>query len=114
VGDAMLKLAGIDPDKRIREIQHRGRAKLAELLSRCALPVTSTQGWPRAEVMRGGVDVRKINPKTMESRIVPGLFICGEMLDIDADVGGFNFQFAFASGKAAGKAAAVVAAGVEG
>jgi len=107
LGDALLQLAGIEPEKRVREIQHRGRGELTALLSRCPLTVTATQGWARAEVMRGGVEVRKVNPKTMESKVVPGLFICGEMLDIDADVGGFNFQFAFASGKAAGRQAAI-------
>lgn len=110
LADALLNQAGIDPAKRIREIQHKQRAVLTNLLWRCPLTVTSTQGWARAEVMRGGIDVRKIDPRTMESKVVPGLFICGEMLDVDGDVGGYNFQFAFASGKAAGVAAAKLVA----
>lgn len=106
LADTLVTLVGADPSMRVREIQHKERDALTELLWRCPLTVTATRGWQFAEVMRGGVDVRKVDPRTMESKLVPGLFLCGEMLDIDADVGGFNFQFAFASGKAAGVAAA--------
>lgn len=109
LGDALVCLAGADPDKRVREIQKRGRDALEELIYRCPFTITGSLGWARAEVMRGGVDVRKVDPRSMASKVINGLFICGEMLDIDADVGGFNFQFAFASGKAAGEAAAEAA-----
>ena len=106
LADELSKLVGADPAKRVREIQKPQRDELERLVYRCPFTVTGTLGWARAEVMRGGVDVRKIDPRTMESKLVPGLFICGEMLDIDGDVGGYSFQFAFASGKAAGAAAA--------
>ena len=106
LGEALIKLAGGDPEKRVRELQKKERDIIEELVFACPLTVTRTQGWERAEVMRGGVDVRGVAPKTMASKKREGLFICGEMLDIDGDVGGFNFQFAFASGKAAGQAAA--------
>ncbi len=109
LGDVLIKQIGADPEKRVRELQHGHRVALASLVAQCPLTIASTQGWPKAEVMRGGVDVRKIHPRTMESRILPGLFVCGEMLDIDGDVGVFNFQFAFASGFVAGKTAAETA-----
>lgn len=106
LGDALVRLAGGDPEQRVRELQKSHRDKLEELIYRCPFDITGSLGWERAEVMRGGVDVRKIDPRSMASKLQEGLFICGEMLDIDADVGGFNFQFAFASGRAAGEAAA--------
>jgi predicted Rossmann fold flavoprotein len=106
LGEQLVILAGGKPDYRVRELQAKHRDALLELVFRCPFTVTGTQDWQKAEVMRGGVDVRKVDPRTMASKIVDGLFLCGEMLDIDADVGGFNFQFAFASGKAAGAAAA--------
>ncbi|NUQ35123.1 MAG: aminoacetone oxidase family FAD-binding enzyme, partial [Planctomycetaceae bacterium] len=106
LGAALVKLVGGNPEHRVRELQQKQREKLEELIFRCPFSVTGTQGWERAEVMRGGVDVKGVDPKTMASKVCEGLFICGEMLDIDGDVGGFNFQFAFASGKAAGAAAA--------
>lgn len=109
LGDALVSVAGGDPDKRVRELQKRERDHLEELIYRCPLTITGTLGFKRAETMRGGVDVRKVDPRSMASKLADGLFICGEMLDIDADVGGYSFQFAFASGKAAGSAAAAIA-----
>lgn len=106
LGDALVKLSGGDPEMRVRELQKRERDRLEELIYRCPLHVTGTLGYKRAETMRGGVDVRKVDPRSMASKLVERLYICGEMLDIDADVGGYSFQFAFASGKAAAEAAA--------
>jgi len=62
--------------------------------------------WPEAHVTAGGVDLRDVNPETLESRIVPGLFFCGEILDVDGDCGGFNLQWAWSSGWLAGLGAA--------
>ncbi len=106
LGDQLVRLSGGDPDKRVRELQQKHRTKLQELLYACPFTVPESLGWKKAETMRGGVDVRKVDPKSMASKLQPGLFICGEMLDIDADVGGYSFQWAFSSGKAAGQAAA--------
>jgi predicted flavoprotein YhiN len=68
--------------------------------------VTGFQGYEKAEVTAGGVDLAGVDPKTLESKICPGLFLAGEVLDVDGRIGGFNFQWAWASGFVAGTAAA--------
>ncbi len=65
------------------------------------MPLAGTRGYPKAEVTAGGVCRKEVNPHTLESRIVPGLFFAGEVLDIDGPIGGFNFQAAFATGHTA-------------
>ena len=69
------------------------------------LPVRGTRGFEKAEVTAGGVRLDQINPRTLESRIHKGLFIAGELLDVDGPIGGYNFQAAFSTGRAAGLAA---------
>ncbi|WP_149499315.1 BaiN/RdsA family NAD(P)/FAD-dependent oxidoreductase [Roseiconus lacunae] len=71
----------------------------------CAMPVNGTRGFDKAEVTAGGVAVKEVDPRTMESRLRPGLFIAGEVLDVDGWIGGYNFQAAFSTGRAAGIAA---------
>ena len=68
----------------------------------------SLRGFEEAVVTSGGVDLKEIDPKTMESKLVKGLYFCGEVLDCDAFTGGFNLQIAFSTGYAAGRAAAKV------
>jgi predicted flavoprotein YhiN len=72
------------------------------------LPVEGARGWDFAEVTAGGVPLNEIDYRTMESRRVPGLHLIGEMLDCDGRIGGFNFQWAWATGYLAGRAAARV------
>jgi hypothetical protein len=79
------------------------REKLSSMLSSCKLKITGTAGFDKAMVTRGGVALKEINPKTMESRIVKGLYFAGEVIDIDGPCGGFNLQWAFSSGHLAGK-----------
>jgi hypothetical protein len=67
--------------------------------------VTGTLGYEKAEVTAGGVKLSEVNPSTLESRIAPGLFLCGEILDVEGRLGGFNFQWAWSSGTVAGKSA---------
>ena len=74
------------------------------------IPVTGVRA-SGAQVMRGGIDAGQFDPATLESRLVPGLYCAGEMLDVDGDCGGFNLMFAFLSGIAAGSAAAAPAPG---
>ena len=69
-----------------------------------ALPVTGDRGYTFAEVTAGGVPLKEIDLKTMESRVCPGLSLCGEICDVDGRIGGFNFQWAWASGLVAGGA----------
>jgi predicted flavoprotein YhiN len=85
------------------------RERRAEALARVLerdLRVTGTLGYEKAEVTAGGVTLSEVNPSTLESRVCPGLWLCGEILDVEGRLGGFNFQFAWSSGTVAGRAAA--------
>lgn len=82
------------------------RETIAARLAALPLPVAGDRGYAHAETSAGGVDLREIDARTMASRIVPGLFLCGELLDVDGRIGGFNFQWAWASGYLAGRGAA--------
>lgn len=82
------------------------RDKLAEYLAAFPATISAHEGWDKAMITRGGVDLKDVNPKTLESRIRPGLFFAGECLDIDGPCGGYNLHWAFASGALAGEAAA--------
>ncbi|MBI5868584.1 MAG: aminoacetone oxidase family FAD-binding enzyme [candidate division Zixibacteria bacterium] len=81
------------------------RLRLAGMLSDLPLPVTGTRDYSHAEATAGGVDLHEIDPRRMQSRKIPGLYLCGEILDVDGRIGGFNFQWAWSSGHVAGWAA---------
>ena len=102
----IIRLSGIAPDKPVHQITREERARLVELLQGLRLTVTKTRPIAEAVVTAGGVAVKEINPKTMQSRLVEGLFIAGEILDVDGYTGGFNLQAAFSTGMVAGSAAA--------
>lgn len=97
-GLAHARLADV-PDKALR--------RLAQEIHRWSLVPSGTAGYKKAEVMRGGVDTRGVNSKTMEAKTVPGLYLIGEALDVTGWLGGYNFQWAWASGVACGKALTV-------
>ncbi len=78
------------------------RAALVRILKNWSLPVRGTMPWPEAQVTAGGIDLNEVDAATLESRRVPGLFFCGEILDVDGDCGGFNLQWAWSSGYVAG------------
>ena len=82
------------------------RQRLAALLKGWSFPVTGTQPWPQAQVTAGGIALDEVDSATLESRLVPGLYFCGEILDVDGDCGGFNLQWAWSSGWLAGLSAA--------
>jgi hypothetical protein len=98
----MITLSGIDPEKKVNEISRVERTKLVSLFKRLPLTVTGLRGWNEAIITRGGVSVRDINPSTMESKLVQGLYFCGEVLDLDALTGGYNLQIAWSTGHLAG------------
>lgn len=91
---------------RLGDLAREERLALARRLSGLPLPVSGDRGYTFAETTAGGVDLRDVKVATMESRRVPGLYLCGEILDVDGRIGGFNFQWAWASGHIAGNAAA--------
>ena len=101
----VLAAADLSPEKPIHQVTKEERQALAKVLKDLRLTVAETLPLAAAIVTQGGVSVREVNPKNMESRLVPGLYLCGEVLDVDALTGGFNLQAAFAMGYAAGKAA---------
>jgi len=105
----LLKQAGIqDIHKKVAEVTAREREKIIDILQDWRFGVTGTNPWSAAQVTAGGIDVRDVNPQTMESKIVPGLFFAGEILDIDGDCGGYNLQWAWSSGYVAGESAATI------
>lgn len=98
----ILDLAYIDENKKVDEITKVERQKILEILRGLPLTISATRPLAEAIVTAGGVSIKEVNPKTMESKIVENLFIAGEVLDIDGNTGGFNLQAAWATGNAAG------------
>jgi predicted flavoprotein YhiN len=103
---ALLGAAGVDPARPLAQLRREERLSLIETLVRGPLPWTGHAGYQKAEVTGGGVSLAEIDPRTMESRTHPGLFLCGEMLDAFGPIGGYNFLWAWATGRAAGAGAA--------
>ena len=102
----MVELSGIGGEKKIHEITKGERAHFAHLIKNMEMTVTGMRGYEEAVITRGGVCVKEVNPSTMESKIVKGLYFAGEVLDVDALTGGFNLQIAWSTGYLAGMSAA--------
>ena len=98
-------MAYLDEEKFINQISREERKRLVDTLKRFVVPITGTRPIAEAIVTAGGVSVKEINPKTMESKLINGLYFAGEVMDVDGYTGGFNLQAAFSSGYAAGVAA---------
>lgn len=98
----VIRLSGIDPDKKVNEVSREERQHLVQLLKRLPLTINGLRGWNEAIIKKGGVSVKDINPSTMESKKVSHLFFCGEVLDLDALTGGYNLQIAWSTGYLAG------------
>lgn len=90
--------------KRLHQLTGEERRRLRDWLKGVKFTLTGTHDWNEAVVTQGGVSLAEVNPKTMESRLVKGLYLVGELLDLDADTGGYNLQIAFSTGHAAGEA----------
>ncbi len=104
----ILTEAGIrDLKLPVRDLSLKEKESIAEVLTDWRIKIRGTKGWTSAQVTAGGVDTRDINPSTMESKIVKGLYFSGEIMDIDGQCGGFNLQWAWSSGFVAGKNAAL-------
>jgi predicted Rossmann fold flavoprotein len=102
---ALCTHAGVDPTTPGHNLTREQRKALVRSITRLPLPVTGSRGYTYAEVTAGGVPLNEIRLSTMESRRCPGLYLCGEICDVDGRIGGFNFQWAWASGYVAGVAA---------
>lgn len=102
LASALAAAAGVDPARSLAELRREERLALIEMLVRAPLPWTGHEGYKKAEVTGGGVSLGEIDPRTMESRMHPGLFLCGEVLDAFGPIGGYNFLWAWTTGRAAG------------
>ena len=102
----LLEQASVDPTRSLAELPREERRRLLDVLLRGALPWTGDEGYRKAEVTGGGVSLSEIDSRTMESRRHPGLFLCGEVLDAFGPIGGYNFLWAWATGRAAGRGVA--------
>ncbi len=100
---SMLINANVGAEIRMAELSKRHRISIVERLKRWQIPVCGTRGYPKAEVTAGGVVLSEVDSKTMESRLVPGLYLAGEILDLDGPIGGYNFQAAWSTGHTAGE-----------
>lgn len=104
--EALIHYAECDGQTAIAQLPRKDRDYLLTLLLKFPFPVTHDRGWNYAEVTAGGVPLEEIDFRTMESKFVPGLYLVGEILDCDGRIGGFNFQWAWTTGRLAGRAAA--------
>jgi hypothetical protein len=100
---------GIPDDRRTSSLKRSDRLALIDALTGYPLPWSGNEGYKKAEVTGGGVALDEVDPKTLESKRVPGLYLCGEMLDAFGPIGGHNFAWAWATGRAAGIAAGLSA-----
>lgn len=105
----LLKQAGIGKERLVDSLTEREISGLARLIKEFEVTVEAVNSYDQAQVCMGGVEVREIDPQTMESRLVPGLYLCGELVDVDGICGGYNLQWAWSSGYVAGCAAAASA-----
>ena len=104
LAEVLLKKHRIDPRMKLGQISKKERESFIHSLFRFPVEVTGSQGYEKAEATAGGVDLREVDAKILESKRCPGLFFAGEVLDVDGRIGGFNFQWAWASGIVVGKA----------
>lgn len=98
----IIEMSGIDRYKKVNEITKEEREKLVNVIKSMELTITGTRGFNEAIITQGGVSVKDVNPATMESKIINGLYFAGEVLDIDALTGGYNLQLAWSTGYLAG------------
>jgi predicted Rossmann fold flavoprotein len=106
VAAAVLRSLAIDPTRQLTHLARDERRTLTSAILEWPLMITASRGWNYAEATAGGVALEEIDPSTMASRVCPGLYLVGEMLDVDGRIGGFNFQWAWSSAYVAGRALA--------
>jgi predicted Rossmann fold flavoprotein len=98
-----LKLCNINKEEKFKKIEGQNRDKLIKLLAWTPMTVISCDGFEKAMITRGGISLKEINPNTMKSKLIDGLYFCGEVVDLDGPCGGYNLQWSFASGYLAGQ-----------
>ena len=105
LGDLLLHLSRLDLTGAVRKLSDEDIRKLVHLIQHFETTITKTNAYEQAQICCGGVDTREVDPETMESRYVPGIYFAGELLDVDGICGGYNLQWAWSSGYVAGKSA---------
>ncbi|MDF0665075.1 MAG: NAD(P)/FAD-dependent oxidoreductase [Nitrospira sp.] len=106
LAESLCRHCSCDPQKLVAQVVRRDREQVLSSLARFRFPIERDRGWNFAEVTAGGVPLEEINYRTMESKLVSGLYLIGELLDCDGRIGGFNFQWAWTTGWLAGQSAA--------
>lgn len=104
----MIRLSGIDPERPVHDITKEERLSFVSLIKNLPITVIGTRSFNEAIITRGGVDVKEINPSTMESKLIKGLYFAGEVIDVDTETGGFNLQVAWSTGHLAGTSAGTI------
>ncbi len=102
LGTLLLSKIGVEGQIRLNQLTKTAGQALVQACTHHVLPISGVVGYGKAEVTAGGIDLSEVNPKTLESKLRPGLFFAGEILDVDGRIGGFNFQWAWASGHRVG------------
>ena len=105
LAEAVTELSGLETGRRAASFSVQEISKLAALIKNIPVTITGTRGYNEAIITRGGISVKEINPSTMEFRRIKGLYAAGEVLDVDAETGGFNLQIAWSTGRLAGMSA---------
>ena len=100
--EPIIELSGINPEKKVNEVSKKERIKLAQVIKELSITISGFRPVEEAIVTAGGIDIKQINPKTMESKIIKNLYFAGELIDVDAYTGGFNLQIAYSTGYTAG------------
>lgn len=103
IPSALLKVIGLDKNTLVKNINEKDSNLLFDKLTNFIVDINATRGWNEAEFTAGGVDTNFVKIATLESKLVDNLYFCGEILDVDGDVGGFNLSWAWSSGFASGK-----------
>jgi len=106
LAEELLSQLGLSAELRAAELSKLDRARIVAAIKACRIPVAGTKGYGKAEVTAGGVSLEEVDSRTMQSKLVPGLYFAGEVLDLDGPIGGYNFQAAFSTGLLAGRCAA--------
>jgi hypothetical protein len=102
-----IDLLGLDPEKECHQISSKERKQIRHLLKNLRFRITGHRSWKEAIITAGGVSTKEISSKTMESKLVTGLYFAGEMIDLDAETGGYNLQIAYSTGWLAGNSCIV-------
>jgi len=102
LADALVARSGVDPERRLARLTREERARLVEQLGDCPLEIAGDEGYRTAEVTGGGVPLEEVATRSLESRLVPGLYFAGEILDVTGRIGGFNFLWAWVTGRRVG------------